>query len=246
VSLKDKIAEERKHHQDARQLAGKLDAKVEDLVKRLRENRDHRDRLRKKINDDSLTDQQREELADRLEALEKTADFLVERIDHLDDRSDAAKKARRDHADRIERLRRKRKRIREDKDGQLTKHFHRAEFDCRDGTPVPDAAILALRDACERYLEPLRAKHGVVHINSGYRTRSYNASVGGASNSVHIYDEHPGAAAVDHVAAGAGPPTVQNFHDNVTHPDGMGYYSVFTHVDNRNRIGWSDSRWHGS
>ena len=126
-----------------------------------------------------------------------------------------------------------------------TPFFVVAEFDCHDGTPVPRAAIPALKANVHEYLLPLRAVGGSVHVNSGYRTEAYNRQVGGASNSIHIYDQHPNATAVDHWAERMAPATVQNWHDAHTHPDGMGRYSSFTHVDNRRRIGWAFSRWWG-
>ena len=131
-------------------------------------------------------------------------------------------------------------------EGGLSEHFHIEEFRCRDGTAVPDAAVAALKDNCARYLEPVRAKFGVIVVTSGFRTPNYNASIGGASNSVHIYSAHANAAAVDHVSSSHAASTLQQFHDANTHPDGMGFYAGFTHVDNRNRIGWADARWTGA
>ena len=66
---------------------------------------------------------------------------------------------------------------------QLTKHFHSREFDCRDGTQVPERDYHGLTYLCRTYLEPLRKKYGPVHINSGYRTAAYNRKIGGASPS---------------------------------------------------------------
>jgi uncharacterized protein YcbK (DUF882 family) len=81
---------------------------------------------------------------------------------------------------------------------QLTQHFHSREFDCHDGTPVPRAAIPALKELCEHMLEPLRAKYGPCKILSGYRTRAWNASTpGSARYSQHIYDDTPGSVAAD-------------------------------------------------
>lgn len=191
----------------------------------------------------------RDEIADLIDGAEARIDRSLEFV--LESKGDIArfKDRESDLNDRIVRLGKKIERKREDKDGQLSTHFHVVEFDCHDGTPVPEASYEALAKACNDYLEPLRAKYGVVHINSGFRTLTYNASIGGASMSVHVYNatwQHsPWACAIDHVSAGLAPSGVQAFHERETHPDGMGRYSVFTHVDNRNRIGWADSRWAG-
>lgn len=71
---------------------------------------------------------------------------------------------------------------------KLAPHFAAAEFDCHDGTPWPLAARDALEALCAALLEPMRTKFGPVRITSGFRTRSYNASVGGAAASYHRYD----------------------------------------------------------
>lgn len=71
---------------------------------------------------------------------------------------------------------------------QLTPHFALAEFDCRDGTPVPARGRAAYRYLCTWMLEPLRRKFGPCLIVSGYRTRDHNNRVGGAAMSVHLLD----------------------------------------------------------
>lgn len=210
-------------------------------------------RLRKDKQQQERTEEQRnefrEQLADQVDEERAHKDRLLEKLDDLRaDRADARQVIEK-NIRRVVQLRERRRRIREDKAGQLTPHFHVAEFDCHDGTPVPKQSYAALKAHCQTYLEPLRAQYGVVHVNSGFRTKTYNASIGGATMSIHVYDadyQHdPFAVAVDHWAEGAAPPQVQDWHEAHTHPDGMGRYGTFTHVDNRNRIGWADSRWVG-
>jgi uncharacterized protein YcbK (DUF882 family) len=68
--------------------------------------------------------------------------------------------------------------------GDLSAHFSRAEFDCHDGQHGnPSRALI---DALER----LRAICGghPLRIISGYRDRAYNARIGGAKESQHIYN----------------------------------------------------------
>jgi len=80
---------------------------------------------------------------------------------------------------------------------RLSPHFMIEEFDCRDGTHVPSAAIPALKELCVHILEPLRAKYGPATVNSGYRTTGYNRSIGGAAFSQHVYDDQPSSVAAD-------------------------------------------------
>lgn len=71
---------------------------------------------------------------------------------------------------------------------KLSAHFRLSEFACRDGTPVPTSCRALLRDELvNEVLEPLRDTFGACHVLSGYRHRRYNASIGGATDSRHIY-----------------------------------------------------------
>lgn len=80
---------------------------------------------------------------------------------------------------------------------RLSPHFTIEEFDCRDGTRVPLAAIPALRELCEHVLEPMRKKYGPCRVLSGHRHEAYNRSIGGATFSQHIYDQSPTSVAAD-------------------------------------------------
>lgn len=69
---------------------------------------------------------------------------------------------------------------------RISEHFTIEEFDCRDGTHVPAAAVGGLWRLAQWWLEPMRDEFGPVVVHSGYRTPTYNASVGGAQRSVHL------------------------------------------------------------
>lgn len=84
-----------------------------------------------------------------------------------------------------------------DRSTRLSPHFTLGEFYCHDGTKPPDASIPAIREVCVHMLEPLREKYGACKVLSGYRHRDYNARIGGARHSQHIYDETPASIAVD-------------------------------------------------
>jgi predicted RNase H-like nuclease (RuvC/YqgF family) len=241
-------------------VAERKDAKGDELVKAIREVREEiaRKRERRRELEDGTRhpdwsedqrDERREALADQIDELEGHLDRLAERLDLSEGKEQEAVEEALRLRDRIVRLRKRRQEIRENNRDRLSEHFHRAEFDCRDGTPVPEAAMPALRALCQDFLEPLRASGGVVYINSGYRTRSYNAAVGGVGNSVHIYDEKPEMVAADLMQSGRTPSQVADFHEaNPEDNDqaiGLGRYATFTHIDNRGRGGWAESRWFG-
>ena len=65
----------------------------------------------------------------------------------------------------------------------ISPHFVLLEMACKDGSDK----VLYSTELMEK-LEKLRAYGGfTIHINSGYRTPSYNKKIGGASHSQHIY-----------------------------------------------------------
>jgi len=122
----------------------------------------------------------------------------------------------------------------------INEYFRISDFDCHDGTPVPQRVYDDLRHHVVSILTPLReASGGPVGINSGHRPSAYNASIGGATNSQHIYDKNNGTA-TDVVSSRWSPSKVYDFLDNLG-ADGLGRYSSFTHVDSR---GYR-SRWNG-
>src|SRR5882672_2980408 len=76
--------------------------------------------------------------------------------------------------------------------GKLSEHFALSEFVKSptaerlgiDNTP-PVEAIESLRMVALRVLEPVRAKFGPVHVNSGYRCHDLNAACGSKDTSQH-------------------------------------------------------------
>ena len=233
------ISELRKERDGLRRARGRV---LDDLADKHSERR----KLIKAINhkrdrrDEAESDARREALADLIDNLVGERKRIEDRLESLDARLGNIKAALRRAVKRVKKAARK---LRKGKH-YASPSFAFAEFDCNNGTPIPEAAKPALRHLCENYLEPLRAKYGTVHINSGYRTAAYNASVGGATNSIHIYDQHPGAVAADHWCDGASPAAVYAF-DNSRSPGGLGSYATFTHIDNRQLIGWATARWSG-
>jgi predicted RNase H-like nuclease (RuvC/YqgF family) len=258
MGLRDEIEESKRDIERYVRLIERGDARESDLASTAREIRNKIVRKRKRRQSlevehadwsEERLNERREQLADEIDELEAWLDRVVERLDNIRVKTADAEGELTKERERLVRLRKKRQEMRENQAGQMSPHFHRSEFDCRDGTPVPDAAIPALRDLCMDFLEPLRASGGVVYINSGYRTRSYNAAIGGVGNSVHIYDEKPSMVAADHMQSGRSPSEVADFHENNPKDDlqaiGLGRYATFTHIDNRGRGGWPESRWYG-
>lgn len=125
--------------------------------------------------------------------------------------------------------------------GQLSAHFNVREFACKDGRQVPPIAVPALKRLVVAYIEPMRAAFGPAHVLSGYRPRDYNARIGGAKYSQHIYEDSPSSVAADLVFRMGSPKEWAAFADHLG-AGGVGRYdsSGFCHIDNRtNRARWA-------
>lgn len=124
-------------------------------------------------------------------------------------------------------------------EGKISPNFTYQEFACHDGTPIPLRAIPGIQALCRDYLEPMRKKFGACFVLSGYRHREYNASIGGARNSQHIWDEGPGDVATDLRFAKGSPAEwgaeAKRIRTKLGKGGGIGIYprQGFTHVDNR-------------
>jgi len=122
---------------------------------------------------------------------------------------------------------------------RLTKNFSLSEFACKDGSPVPDSLLNNVSLLAEN-LQVLRDHfRSSITINSSYRTKSHNRSVGGSSNSQHLT-----ASAADIVVAGVPPSQVQESIEKLIESGrmkqgGLGIYRTFTHYD----IRASKARW---
>lgn len=115
---------------------------------------------------------------------------------------------------------------------ELSPHFNLEEFRCHDGVAVPPFAVRAVKGLCLRYLEPLRAQFGPVTVISGYRHRRYNAAIGGAPRSHHVYDWWPSSPAAD-VACHGGTPAEWAAFLRKLGARGIGTYDGHVHVDAR-------------
>ncbi|WP_392419420.1 YcbK family protein [Capnocytophaga canis] len=117
---------------------------------------------------------------------------------------------------------------------QLTTHFTKKEFDCRDGSAMPTQALENVK-LLAKELQVLRDFTGKkITINSGYRSKTYNATLKGASpKSQHLLGK-----AADIVVEGMTPKQVAETIENLIKEGkmkqgGIGVYNTFTHYDIR-------------
>lgn len=105
---------------------------------------------------------------------------------------------------------------------QIAPNFKIKEFACHDGTDkiLIDYELLSL-------LQLIRdITNNSINVNSGYRTQSYNKSVGGATNSYHLYGR-----AFD-ISSSVGKDCLANIANSIG-IKGIIHYNDFIHIDSR-------------
>lgn len=130
---------------------------------------------------------------------------------------------------------------------RISPFFDTDEFECHDGTDVPDELFPNLQRLIE-VLDPIRIRWGMpLHVVSGYRTPAWNKRVGGALESTHMTCE-----GVD-----IRPSRVfdtKELHDLILHVynggelqllGGLGEYKGWVHVDIKKADDGHLRRWRG-
>lgn len=70
------------------------------------------------------------------------------------------------------------------------------EFKCKDGSVMPAEVKVNLTALVEKVLDPARERFGsAIHVNSGWRSLTYNRKIGSTDNSQHLCKN--GSAAAD-------------------------------------------------
>lgn len=117
---------------------------------------------------------------------------------------------------------------------KLTKNFSRQEFDCKDGTIVPEKYLLNVKEVADN-LQVLRdyLEVPVSVTGSGYRTSKHNKKVGGAKLSQHLT-----ASGADINAEGYEPKQLAEVIELLIlkgkmKQGGIGVYPNFVHYDIR-------------
>jgi hypothetical protein len=112
-----------------------------------------------------------------------------------------------------------------------------AYIDTPSGRISADEIVANLSKLAVNVLDVVTRRLGKVTVHSGLRPPYYNARIGGAKNSQHMYGR-----AADITVAGYSPAQVHAYvRDNIPAAKGLGRYPGFTHVDVRpqgNRNTW--------
>lgn len=115
----------------------------------------------------------------------------------------------------------------------MTKNFKLQEFYCKDGTPVP----LELQHNVVKLANNLQVLRDYLNkpiiINSAYRHPSYNKSIGGASNSQHLYAKASDIRVSGLTSKEVYDVIIQLIQQGKMHNGGLGLYPTFVHYDVR-------------
>lgn len=124
----------------------------------------------------------------------------------------------------------------------LTENFSLKEFECNDGTTIPEKYINNVKELAQN-LQVLRDEIGLpISINSSYRNPEYNKRIGGAKFSQHLT-----ASASDIVVRDMTPKKVAKtilklIKNGKMKEGGVGLYNGFVHYDIRGK----KARWDNS
>lgn len=116
---------------------------------------------------------------------------------------------------------------------KLTDNFWLDEFNCNDGTPVPESMIDNISELADN-LQKLRDYiQKPITITSAYRTPEYNRSIGGVE-----FSRHTMALAADLKVSGVSPRQLADaieylISEGIMKQGGLGRYKTFTHYDIR-------------
>lgn len=118
---------------------------------------------------------------------------------------------------------------------KLTPNFSKSEFDCRDGSEMPSDVLDNVKELAKN-LQVIRDEIGKsIHVNSGYRSPSYNKKIGGATRSQHLLGN-----AADLRVNGMKPSELHKvilrlIKGKKISEGGVGLYRTFVHYDIRGR-----------
>ena len=125
---------------------------------------------------------------------------------------------------------------------RLTSNFYLHEFECRCGCEMTRDVVENVFELSDE-LQVLRDLHGAIHINSAYRCKEHNSSIGSKDTSQHVLGK-----AADITINGISPGEVADaIEESITEGKvmfgGVGRYDTFTHVDIRtNKARWDNTK----
>lgn len=125
---------------------------------------------------------------------------------------------------------------------ELTANFSLREFECNDGTTVPEKYISNVNKLAYN-LQVLRDElKKPIHINSGYRHTVYNKRIGGAKFSQHLTASASDITVRDITPKKLARTILKLIKQGKMNEGGVGLYNGFVHYDIRG----TKARWDNS
>ncbi len=125
---------------------------------------------------------------------------------------------------------------------KLTANFTLREFECNDGTTVPEKYISNVNKLAYN-LQVLRDElKKPIHINSGYRHPAYNKRIGGAKFSQHLTASASDITVRDITPKKLARTILKLIKQGKMNEGGVGLYNGFVHYDIRG----TKARWDNS
>ena len=122
---------------------------------------------------------------------------------------------------------------------QLTKNFKKSEFDSKDGSEMPKDVLENIQ-LLAKYVQLIRNEVNVpLTINSGYRSPSHNAKVGGVKNSYHVQGKASDLSSKKITPKQLYDTIIKLIKAGIVYNGGVGLYDTFVHYD----IGEKGRRW---
>ena len=125
---------------------------------------------------------------------------------------------------------------------KLSANFSKMEFDSRDGATMPTEVLQNIQELAKN-LQKVRDFLGEpIHINSGYRSASHNAAIGGVANSQHLLGKAADVTSKNFTAKDLVLIFERMIQEGQLHEGGLGLYNGFVHYDIRGeRARWNFS-----
>ena len=116
---------------------------------------------------------------------------------------------------------------------QITKNFKLSEFNCKDGSKIPDNLIPNIVQLAEN-LQVLRDYLGVpLTINSAYRSPAYNSKIGGAKFSQHLEAKAADISTSKFTPEQVHAAILKLISEGKMKQGGVGLYNSWVHYDTR-------------
>ena len=125
---------------------------------------------------------------------------------------------------------------------KLTNNFNLDEFKCKCGCEMTRDVIENIFKLSDE-LQVLRDLNNAIHINSAYRCKKHNSSIGSKDTSQHVLGKAADITIKDMSPSEVVDAIENSISEKKVKFGGLGRYNTFTHVDIRdNKARWDNTK----